>query len=371
MSSDKSRTGLFTIPKPAFLQEPTKLYTPKYYGLCAFAGVLSCGLTHMGMVTLDVIKCRKQVNPSLYKSIGDGVRKIYAAEGAKGLVTGWSPTLVGYSLQGFCKFGFYEYFKKTYSDIAGEKVAKKYKDLIYVSASASAEIIADVALCPWEAVKVRTQTKSDFPRQMRVGLPKIFNEEGFKGLYKGLSPLWFRQVPYTMMKFWAFERTVESIYKYAIPKPRSDCSKLEQLGVSFLGGYIAGIFCAIVSHPADVVVSKLNQVKTEGSTTQAVGKIFTELGAKVFYLGIGTRIIMIGTLTALQWFIYDSFKVYAGLPTTGGKVEEKKLAPLSVVETPKDTKAAVAKDTKAIVAKDTKAPAAKDTKAPAAKEAKH
>ena len=28
--------------------------------------------------------------------------------------------------------------------------------------------------------------------------------------------------------------------------------------VTFAGGYIAGVFCAVVSHPADTVVSKLN-----------------------------------------------------------------------------------------------------------------
>jgi len=33
---------------------------------------------------------------------------------------------------------------------------------------------------------------------------------------------------------------------------------LQQTGVSFLAGYIAGIGCAVVSHPADVMVSKLN-----------------------------------------------------------------------------------------------------------------
>jgi len=311
---------LFAFPKPAYLREPTELYSAKFYGLCSIGGILACGTTHAAIVTLDVIKCRKQVNPALYKSIGDGIKKIIATDGPKGLVTGWAPTLIGYSVQGLCKFGFYEYFKKKYSDLAGEKNAKKYKDLLYLTASASAEVIADVALCPWEAVKVRTQTKADFPRQMRIGLPKILSEEGIGGLYKGLSPLWFRQVPYTMMKFWAFERTVAAIYQYAIPKPRAQCTKLEQLGVSFIGGYIAGVFCAIVSHPADVVVSKLNNVKTEGGTGTAIMKIFKELGGKVFYLGLGTRIIMIGTLTALQWFIYDSFKVYSGLPTTGASV---------------------------------------------------
>ncbi len=30
--------------------------------------------------------------------------------------------------------------------------------------------------------------------------------------------------------------------------------------------------------------------------------------------GLGTRIIMVGTITALQWFIYDSVKVFFKLP---------------------------------------------------------
>ena len=67
--------------------------------------------------------------------------------------------------------------------------------------------------------------------------------------YKGIVPLWGRQIPYTMMKFACFERTVEILYKYVVPKPRDQCSKGEQLVVTFAAGYIAGVFCAIVSHP--------------------------------------------------------------------------------------------------------------------------
>jgi hypothetical protein len=40
-----------------------------------------------------------------------------------------------------------------------------------------------------------------------------------------------------------------------LPKPRSECNKLEQLGVSAVAGYVAGVFCAVVSHPADTMVS--------------------------------------------------------------------------------------------------------------------
>lgn len=56
--------------------------------------------------------------------------------------------------------------------------------------------------------------------------------------YKGVVPLWMRQIPYTMMKFACFERTVELLYKYVVPKPRSECTKPEQLVVTFVAGYI-------------------------------------------------------------------------------------------------------------------------------------
>lgn len=65
-------------------------------------------------------------------------------------------------------------------------------------------------------------------------------------LYKSLPSLWGRQIPYTMMKFWSFEATVTQIYKY-LGQPKDSYNKLQQLGVSFAGGYIAGVFCAIVS----------------------------------------------------------------------------------------------------------------------------
>jgi solute carrier family 25 phosphate transporter 3 len=116
-----------------------------------------------------------------------------------------------------------------------------------------------------------------------------------------------------MMKFGAFERTVQLLYANVVPKPREECSKGEQLGVSFAAGYIAGIFCAVVSHPADNLVSKLNANKAA-----TVGSVVSEMGmVALMTRGLPLRIIMVGTLTGLQWGIYDAFKVAVGLPTTG------------------------------------------------------
>lgn len=132
-----------------------------------------------------------------------------------------------------------------------------------------------------------------------------------------------RQVPYTMMKFAMFEKTVEFIYKNALSKPKHEYNKLEQLGVTFVAGYWAGIFCAVVSHPADTVVSKLNNLKKGDGEAGGIGKIIKELGFSGLWRGLGARIVMVGTLTGLQWFIYDTFKVYVGLPTSGATEKKK------------------------------------------------
>ena len=61
-----------------------------------------------------------------------------------------------------------------------------------------------------------------------------------------------------MIKFSAFERTIEFLYKYVVPVKRDDLGKPAQLVVTFGAGYIAGVCCAVASHPFDSVVSKLN-----------------------------------------------------------------------------------------------------------------
>ncbi|MCO5612397.1 hypothetical protein L7F22_066664 [Adiantum nelumboides] len=294
------------------------MYSGRFYAACAAGGILSCGITHPAVTPLDLVKCNMQIDPIKYKSITSGFNMLWKEQGFRGLFKGWVPTMIGYSAQGACKFGFYEFFKKYYSDLAGAENAAKYKSVIYLAGAASAEFIADVALCPFEAVKVRVQTQPNFARGLADGFPKFVASEGYLGLYKGIVPLWGRQIPYTMMKFACFEKAVELLYRHVVPVPKNECTKPTQLAVSFAGGYVAGVFCAVISHPADNLVSFLNN--SNGAT---VGDAIQKLGpAGLFTRGLPLRIVMIGALTGAQWGIYDAFKVFVGLPTTGGAVKE-------------------------------------------------
>ncbi|CAG8389572.1 unnamed protein product [Penicillium salamii] len=315
--------------------EPNSL---KYFLSCGAGGIIACGPTHTAVTPLDLVKCRRQVDPKIYTSNVQAWRTIFSKEGLRGVFFGWSPTFLGYSFQGAGKYGLYEYFKHLYGN---QLFPETNRTLVFLGASASAEFFADMALCPMEAIKVRMQTTlPPYASGLREGWGKIVAKEGFGGLYKGLYPLWARQIPYTMTKFATFEETVKLIYS-KMGKPKEEYGQLTQTGVSFLGGYIAGIFCAVVSHPADVMVSKLNADRKgmcfifrsdlicldpvltvsflagEGAMT-AVSRIYGNIGFSGLWNGLPVRIVMLGTLTGFQWLIYDSFKVFLGLPTTGG-----------------------------------------------------
>lgn len=81
----------------------TDKHDSTYYAKCMIGGILACGLTHTAIVPLDVTKCKNQISP-FSTSLIHGISKL-KAQGE--LTLGWLPTLIGYSLQGFGKYGFY------------------------------------------------------------------------------------------------------------------------------------------------------------------------------------------------------------------------------------------------------------------------
>ncbi|KAF8647748.1 hypothetical protein AX16_006583 [Volvariella volvacea WC 439] len=291
-----------------------------YYAKCMLGGILACGITHAGITPLDVAKCNMQVNPAKYAGLGPTIKLIAQEEGGKGLWKGFGPTFVGYSLQGMFKYGLYEVFKDFYSNLAGEEIAQKYKPAIWLAGSASAEVFADIALCPLEMTKVKIQTSptGTFPIPFGAALAEMSkNRVETRYPFGSLVPLWSRQIPYTMAKFFFFEKIVQLFYTHVFTQPKETYGKGTQLGVTFASGYLAGVVCAIVSHPADSLVSLLGKAENKG---KSVGAITSEVGITTLATkGLGTRVIMIGTLTGFQWWIYDSFKAAMGMGTTGGK----------------------------------------------------
>jgi solute carrier family 25 phosphate transporter 3 len=296
------------------------VHDTSYYAKCMLGGAIACGFTHAGITPLDVAKCNMQVSPQKYKGLLPSIKLLVAEEGANGIWKGFGPTLVGYAAQGMFKYGLYEVFKDFYSNLAGEEASNKYKPAIWLAGSASAEVFADIALCPLEMTKVKIQTSptGTFPTAFGAAIKEMSRTKiETRYPFGSLVPLWSRQIPYTMAKFFFFEKIVQVFYTHVFTAPKETYSKGTQLGVTFASGYLAGVVCAIVSHPADSLVSLLGKAENKG---KSAGTIASETGIMTLATkGLGTRVIMIGTLTGFQWWIYDSFKSAFGLGTTGGK----------------------------------------------------
>merc|ERR1719231_1448770 len=90
---------------------------------------------------------------------------------------------------------------------------------------------------------------------------------------------------------------------------RSTLSRGTKMGVSIASGVIAGVAAAIISHPADTLLSKVNKKGAggEGPIMTRLVRIAGEVGFyNLCFTGLGARCVMIGTLTALQFAIFDT-----------------------------------------------------------------
>jgi len=313
---DKAHHPIIKAPGAASkLQIQRSPYDMMYYVKAAAAGGLCCSVTHGAVCPIDVVKTRIQLDPLKYnQGMISSFRTIVRSEGAMALTTGLGATAAGYFVQGWFKFGGVEFFKVNLASKLGEQKAWDNRTSIYLASAAMAEFIADVFLCPLEAVRIRSVSDTTFPKSLPKGMMRILGTEGFLSFYAGFGPILFKQIPYTMAKFAVQGKAAEVMYRSLSTEP-DKCSKSLNMGISLGSGVIAGIAAAIISHPADTLLSKINKKGAGGSggTVSRLVNIAKDMGfVKLCLTGLGARCVMIGTLTAGQFGIFDGVMAAIG-----------------------------------------------------------
>lgn len=295
------------------------------YARYALAGALGCSITHGSLTPVDVIKTLMQLNPEIYnKGMIDTARKVVGEKGMGALWTGVGPTFVGYFLQGAFKFGGYEFWKTTFIERwIGIDRAPEFRTSIYVASSFLCEFVADIALCPLEATRIRLVSNPQFASGLPSGFIRLWREEGIlRGFYSGFGPILFKQIPYTIAKFVVYERTSEAIYDM-LPMKKESLNNASIVAINLGSGLIAGFAAALISQPADTLLSKINKgQQRQGSITSTLIRLARELGFKGLFLGLNARLVLVGVLTAGQFAIYGDIKRI--LNATGGYEISKK-----------------------------------------------
>lgn len=299
--------------------DSTPAFAPTDYAKFFGAGALAATLTHGAATPIDVVKTRIQVDDAMKGlNMVRAARQIVAGEGAAALLTGFGPTAVGYLVQGGGKFAGYEFFKKTFVDAAGgPERATKNRTAIYLGASATAEVFADIALCPLEATRIRLVSQRGYASGLVPGFMRLAREEGFRGFYSGFVPLLAKQVPYAVGQFTVHEAAVEAIYRTIGPERKAQLTHLEATGVELTSGVVAGVAAAVLSHPADTLLSAINKGAGDPkqSATSRMVTLAREFGPKRLLLtGLGPRVLMTCGLVAGQFVIYAQCKALVGAP---------------------------------------------------------
>lgn len=224
------------------------------------------------------------------------------------LTTGLGATAIGYFIQGWFKFGGVEFFKINAAQAMGEEKAWEQKTTIYIGSAACAEFIADIFLCPLEAVRIRSVSDPTWANGLVDGFNKMAATEGIGGFYAGFAPILAKQVPYTCAKFVVQGSVADRLYA-SMEKTPDQVTPSLALGVSLLSGVIAGVAAAIISHPADTLLSKVNKKGAggDGPMVSRLMNIAKEIGfVKLCTVGLIPRCVMIGTLTAGQFGLFDT-----------------------------------------------------------------
>jgi len=302
-------------PRPFIVPQ----FTQRDYTTFFVAGALCATISHAAMTPVDVVKTRIQIDPS-FKSLtfASGTRHIIASEGPRGLLTGFGPTAVGYLAQGGAKFAGYEYWKKTFVEVAGSQdAAVKNRTLIYLGSATVAEFFADILLTPLEATRIRLVSERGFATGLTSGFMRIAREGGLRELYAGFLPILCKQIPYAIGQFTVNEFCHELVLRSVTEETKLTISKNNSFryGVQLGCGIIAGFAAAVLSHPADTLLSQINKGHgPTGSMSHRLIVLAKEAGFRGLFAGLGPRMIMTAGLVSSQFLMYGAIKDAIGAP---------------------------------------------------------
>lgn len=262
------------------------------------AGAIGGTACVMAGQPFDTIKVKMQTFPSLFKTAFDCGVKTLKQEGFRGLYAGTIPSLAANIAENSVLFLFYGQCLTLVKKLVGKKDEKELSILNRAFAGSGAAVFSSFALCPTELVKCRLQAQ----HQMNIMAGKtgaksgvvqvtmqIIREDGFLGLFRGMTSTLVREVPGYFFFFGGYE-----LGRYFLTPEGKTVDDLGAVRLTFCGG-IAGVSLWIAIFPADVIKSRI-QILTQGSDKvpgffETMFQIVRNEGPRALYKGLGPTLV--------------------------------------------------------------------------------
>jgi solute carrier family 25 protein 33/36 len=273
-----------------------------------FAGTLSAAIT----CPLEVIKTKLQSTGSSQLA-GNGSKAVQVAvqiasrEGLPGFFRGLVPTLVGIIPARSTYFWAYTTSKTMMLQKMGES------PLVHMLSAVIAGMVSNTITNPIWMLKTRMQLQaggngSILYTSYADAFQRIVKEEGFRGLYKGLSASYWG-VTEGAIHFVVYERLKKWMYQRKRPEQSQErLSSLQYLSMAALSKLIA----SATTYPHEVVRTRLReQTPIPGAlpkyrgVLQSIKTIAREEGVRGLYSGMGMHLLRVVPNTAIMFLTFE------------------------------------------------------------------
>ena len=231
---------------------------------------------------------------------------IYVKEGVGALWKGVGATVVGVMPSRAIYFSTYAKTKHVLTDRNGGHEGA----LIHLSAAASAGVATATATNPIWLIKTRMQLQHTHNRIYTNSwdcLRKVIANEGFRGLYKGLSASYLGVAEGTIQ--WVLYERMKRYLRSQSPPSNNNSAWLNY----FLAAAGSKLFAATLTYPHEVLRTRLREQSS--STTvqpvkyrgllQAARLIVKEEGAAALYGGMTAHMMRVVPNSAIMFFCYE------------------------------------------------------------------
>ncbi|CUA73234.1 Mitochondrial dicarboxylate transporter [Rhizoctonia solani] len=159
---------------------------------------------------------------------------------------------------------------------------------------------------PLDLTKVRLQASGD--KRMIASIQKTVQTAGIRGLFDGISGTLFRQMTYSLCRFWAYDESKKIVHKGPGPMPGWKMA---------LAGTMAGGIAGIVGNPGEILMVRMQGDFAKSPEKRlnykhcfdGLFKMIRDEGVSSLARGMAPNVFRSILMNASQLASYDFFKI--------------------------------------------------------------
>nr|CDS33409.1 solute carrier family 25 0 [Hymenolepis microstoma] len=287
--------------------------------ICRHPEGISYCIYHSGLKRHPFIQSINYMSMTSRETLASIVR----SEGVLSLWSGLSPTLVMALPQTVIYFSLNDLLKchinrtlnaYEYSTDINDPILHMVPPLV----GAISRIFSVFTISPLELMRTKMQSKPMTLKTFYDTAKSTVLTDGLRSLWIGVGPTLLRDVPFSAIFWYTFDRNKERYYRNRISaSPYGETPVNINFSVAFFYGAMAGFAAGLATHPFDVIKthrqlelgeSLFGKKSYSNSTWSALRRLYSQKGLRGLYSGFTPRLLKTTTASALMVSIFEVVK---------------------------------------------------------------